>query len=1201
MGDHQPYVTIRSRRPHDGNSVSSADSTVGARVSAIQSRRVRVDSQAGHDQYGSSSGDAPRPATHDISRVSYHVKHLDSFAQTLENSANRAFPNRGKSSQRYSKVQALLLHWGCDDLFVLPELEDLERCLREDYAFGTEIFPIPSENSHLELMMQVGKLIKDHEAQDTLFLVYYGGHARIDESRQSTWCATRHPDSPWLQWSAIQTLLERSASDVLILLDCCAGAASATFPNGNSITETISASSWDAIAPDPGRYSFTNALIEVMQEWRLRTFSAAMLHAEVLARLKHPRPVNINGKVFEARSTPVHFMMTSNHKAPSIELSRVVPAEQRPPSPPLDAAITADESGSPEGMIGGRGPGAPMAGEPNEDTPHVMISLALEDNQQLDLSAWEQWLSNFPALAKYVKVQGVFKSHSTLLLLSMPVMVWDLLPEDHATSFIAFIRSNNLVSERSRKDEEARVDVPVSRGARIAHDNTQPDSASMGTFFSEVTYTNAPTITGSVVGTQVRGSEPNVRVNEGGQTNIQEVDAESPLSSPIVRPSRPLQSPNSTASIGTLQRHHTSPSQVSSDGAPISRSMIPNQQRSARRTMLHDIPEPPKFSQHVEILLQQYYKQESLPNDDQKNFVASNLGIELWHVEAWFHHRRERDVVSKQFQTLKMGGGPTSEAYQGAQMILPHHLQRIIEVLSSSRILMIDLRPPADFEKSHIVGAINLRAHLNFIKEASFDMIERAFPDQRSRQVFGEWQSTTCMVIYDRVIDASRDCPLADTLYDKFRTWGWPGRCFVLKGHYKEFNVSYKTSITGSKVSGEAGHQQQQQQQNPDPLRQETSAAAPSETDDAAARRAQYQELLTQIDDEGIVASSSSNNSSGYYASSSRPDPNHDHDPSAASSGRGARATTSQHERDLEAEFRRRVPDLYRKALEVHDNSGSGGGRAAETPRDTPASAPAPGAASDDTGNGGGGGGTGIAETVTGAAAAALAAAKSSEEAATGTATRWDGGSALRRGGGGGGNANNTTDGEEDRNSTTTFGFDTKAPLVEYLDRGLSHIRQGKPVTSAASDSWRPIDVAPTSSSSSSLSLSLTNTTNTAIGGMSKLAAEGCHAHFDSGAAVALATPLGSSDDSYVKISRGDAQYAGDLPARLGSPPNPGHQHQQHHHHHRQNQNQNQHRGGLVGGKDGTMRDAHVVVDPSGDETPKRGRGGFLNKVLRRA
>lgn len=104
-------------------------------------------------------------------------------------SAARAFPNRGRSSQRYKKVQALLLHWGSDDLFVLPELEDLQKCLSEDYAFDTNIFAIPSENSHLDLMLRIGQLIKDHESPDTLFLVYYGGHARIDESRQSAWCA----------------------------------------------------------------------------------------------------------------------------------------------------------------------------------------------------------------------------------------------------------------------------------------------------------------------------------------------------------------------------------------------------------------------------------------------------------------------------------------------------------------------------------------------------------------------------------------------------------------------------------------------------------------------------------------------------------------------------------------------------------------------------------------------------------------------------------------------------------------------------------------------------------------------------------------------------------------------------------------------------------------------------------------------------
>ena len=130
-----------------------------------------------------------RSATHDVSRASFHIKHIEQFAKTLEESASRAFPTTGLPSQRYEKVQALFLHWGSDDLFVLPELEDLERCLREDYAFQTDIFPIPSGNSHLELMLKIGQMVKDHEADDTLFLIYYGGHARIDESRQSTWCA----------------------------------------------------------------------------------------------------------------------------------------------------------------------------------------------------------------------------------------------------------------------------------------------------------------------------------------------------------------------------------------------------------------------------------------------------------------------------------------------------------------------------------------------------------------------------------------------------------------------------------------------------------------------------------------------------------------------------------------------------------------------------------------------------------------------------------------------------------------------------------------------------------------------------------------------------------------------------------------------------------------------------------------------------
>lgn len=107
---------------------------------------------------------------------------------------------------------------------------------------------------------------------------------------------------------------------MLLLLDCASGAASASFASGEAMFETIAASSWDAIAPDPGRYSFTSALLEVLSGWKNKVFSAPMLHAECLARLKHPRPVMLNGKNFETRSTPVYFMMTSDYRKPSIEI-----------------------------------------------------------------------------------------------------------------------------------------------------------------------------------------------------------------------------------------------------------------------------------------------------------------------------------------------------------------------------------------------------------------------------------------------------------------------------------------------------------------------------------------------------------------------------------------------------------------------------------------------------------------------------------------------------------------------------------------------------------------------------------------------------------------------------------------------------------------------------------------------------------------
>ncbi|KAH8895015.1 hypothetical protein GQ53DRAFT_74197 [Thozetella sp. PMI_491] len=871
--------------------------------------------------YGSAS-EGCMPATHDISRVSYHVKHLENFVTTLQDSANRAFPNRGRPSQRYTNVQALLLHWKSDDLFVLPELEDLEKTLREEYHFETDIFAIPSENSHLELMLRVGELIKKHEGEDTLFLVYYGGHAKIDESRQSTWCATRRASSPWLQWSAIQTLLERSASDVLILLDCCAGAASATFPNGQSITETISASSWDAIAPDPGRYSFTNALIEVLTEWRIRSFSAAMLHAEILARLKHPRPILINGKQFEARSTPVHFMMTSNHKAPSIELSAIKLNGRRPITPPIDLPYQLPSSESSQAMVGrstaelapapAHDAVVPQVSDPDINQPHVMISLALEDDQHLELNAWEQWLANFPALAKHVKIQGVFRSHSTLLLLSLPVMVWDLLPDDPAYSFVAFIRSNNLIRESPPAQQPSVVPdaAGVSQTPAVPQPpmpQRQPPQPPRGPTYptddmSERDSRDRESIGGSTMVETLALRPPGLRPIPSTD-NFTHMEDAHPASQPYgmhgASPMAWAHPPGSSAgsrhdagfdfNFSHLARQNTAPPALPRIGGSgpspmesIARTMILNQSRSSKRTIItaEHVPEGPPLADHVVQRLEEYFQKEHEPNVAVTEFLASNFGVETDDIRLWFHHRREEEKCTHNLQQVKFDDiAPAMR--EGSRMILAGQLNNLLEIFPSKSVLLVDLRSSIDYEKSHIHDAINLRTPLSFVQAATLEMIQDTFVDNHSQRNFAKWYQSRCVVFYDRGVEYTWECPVADALLEKFKRQGWPGQFFILKGHFKEFSVSFDKYISGTRMTQQAKDYADSLRQQPTPTQEE-----------AQRKHAAYDAWLHLFTSEDRV-------------------PPIELVPHKRVERMQA---VEQHQRELEAEFETRFPALWRKA-----------------------------------------------------------------------------------------------------------------------------------------------------------------------------------------------------------------------------------------------------------------------------------------------
>jgi hypothetical protein len=63
--------------------------------------------------------------------------------------------------------------------------------------------------------------------------------------------------------------------------------------------------------------------------------------------------------------------------------------------------------------------------------------------------ACRRWISSFPGLAKHVKVEGVYHGYSTVLVISIPIVIWNTLPEHPACQPITYVTSRNLLQDNS--------------------------------------------------------------------------------------------------------------------------------------------------------------------------------------------------------------------------------------------------------------------------------------------------------------------------------------------------------------------------------------------------------------------------------------------------------------------------------------------------------------------------------------------------------------------------------------------------------------------------------------------------------------------------------------------------------------------------------------------------------------------------------
>ena len=263
----------------------------------------------------------------------------------------------------------------------------------------------------------------------------------------------RQQNSPFLNWSSLQPLLETAVAHVLIILDCCFAATAARDTTEGTTKEILAACGRESPTLGVGQRSFTSALIEEMQAFDGAPFTATMLHSRLVTMR------------WRLAFTPIYALL-SERGGNSIMICPLldVGASARPESQLLAELQATDNS--PEGqasMMPDDPPSLQNSQKQTVDT-RVLLSVSVAQDTTHDVSNWVSWLTTatpWDVTRVDVKVESIFRSYSTLVIVSIPTYAWSRLPERPAYRFVGFIRSGDIF--QAAKNPTASIAGTLSR------------------------------------------------------------------------------------------------------------------------------------------------------------------------------------------------------------------------------------------------------------------------------------------------------------------------------------------------------------------------------------------------------------------------------------------------------------------------------------------------------------------------------------------------------------------------------------------------------------------------------------------------------------------------------------------------------------------------------------------------------------------
>ncbi|KAG4442978.1 hypothetical protein IFR05_001509 [Cadophora sp. M221] len=463
------------RRDEGQNSNPSLGSSAPSQAGNIP-MTLGESSSEGNVTDGSTPLTSVSPSSHDTSRARFHHPDLKVFAKDLNDAAKAAYPNGPKLGRnRYRTVHVCLIRW-TDATEFEQEIDDLDKVFQE-YGFTTTKWLLQNTNSYRDLMRKTLDFIESADDPENLFVLYYAGHGRMNTARQAEWISHVGPNTPSLDWSGIQNLFAGIKSEVLILLDTCAAASSASCSQFG-VMEVIAACGFESRAAPPGDFSFTRALIDILRDWiGKESFSIATLHTEIFCQLKRNGDKRgREGTKLEWCSSPIYLRYTQDVRTPGIELYRKSQSPL-PESVAVNSNRPTTYTNATELDLGRshcRNSPFYSLSDNKYRIPRVLISVSLEEDQTpLDSERCSRWFADVPFFATDIEV---FPSYSKLMIMSVPLPVWNMFPSHPACSFIGYVTGPRIEHKFPFKLQsvEQKVECPLDDQTSQLKEETSP-------------------------------------------------------------------------------------------------------------------------------------------------------------------------------------------------------------------------------------------------------------------------------------------------------------------------------------------------------------------------------------------------------------------------------------------------------------------------------------------------------------------------------------------------------------------------------------------------------------------------------------------------------------------------------------------------------------------------------------------------------